>query len=904
MALSFSTAVGEPRRTVEMIFRRRIHRQARAADMSLFPHRLPVNRRMMLAVLIGGSAVMSCMVVDLRQRDLRRRRKSLRADPNGKDGYHSSETSSSSHYRPDTSMSQVLQSLGSQPLFFRPVFCEAESAAPAPVDGSGDQLLAIEDKIQAVQAKIVEEQVLYQQRIFKLEKENLELRRQIMLRQEGRDLKSRKLKRNPIEMFSEVLDDLVELRAEFGLQVVVPQVMVVGDPNSGKSSLIEMLVKTRIFPRTEATQQIPIKFTICEGPYHLAQFNDSDREFDLENPADLEELRKQFEIRLKSAATKENLLPLVSLTIWGPGLSNMILVDLPTPQSTGTGAAVTPDRIRNMYESFLQNPQSLFLCLVDASRESEYSRTVELVKDFDPDGKRSMFVLTKPDLVETSMANPEKMKRIASGAALPLKAAALFSVIPGRGPKSEPLEDVEKFEAEYFASSDMFKSGAMKQEQLSTRNMSRKMSEIFWQHVKTSLRYQIDFLKSRKAVLEKSWKTHFNKARVLDRDELYETGRMQLLDDVIRLQNLPQSTWENDFEERLWTAMADYVFTDIYVPAASGNRNDLKVVGDLRLKNWADVQLPLRSLEIASDTLKQKFQAVATRSKTEKDHDDIFDHFKQTVVEETFKVHQWDSVAREALRSALINSCEAPYIITPDDWNSAVHFMETACADRLAEVQNRIREMLGPASWEVLLLRRPTKEQSNRRAVVDKLEQLVMPKEAATGKAELSKDEINVVLKTLESQNVKVDPLFIRETWHFMFLSRFLEQAIQKVALCGDISDGGEFSPVATGQNDCADVDLFYRVKKMIRSASVALRQQLTAAELNKLEVEVKQILDGLERSPAKIKEFFNHPRIGLAEELKKITNLQEKLDDLSKMVTEGDDSSSFRAGRNSDHAA
>ena len=84
---------------------------------------------------------------------------------------------------------------------------------------------------------------------------------------------------------------------------------------------------------------------------------------------------------------------------------------------------------------------------------------------------------------------------------------------------------------------------------------------------------------------------------------------------------------------------------------------------------------------------------------------------------------------------------------------------------------------------------------------MDKLEQLVLPsKDSLTGKAELSKDEINVVLKTLESQKVEVDPVFIRETWHVLFLSRFLEQAIQKVGLCGDISDGGEFSPVATGQ--------------------------------------------------------------------------------------------------------
>lgn len=37
---------------------------------------------------------------------------------------------------------------------------------------------------------------------------------------------------------------------------------------------------------------------------------------------------------------------------------------------------------------------------------------------------------------------------------------------------------------------------------------------------------------------------------------------------------------------------------------------------------------------------------------------------------------------------------------------------------------------------------------------------------------------------------------------------------------------------------------------------------------VGRLEAEVKQILDGLERDPVRIKQYFNHARIGLAEEL------------------------------------
>ncbi|CAF2070832.1 unnamed protein product [Rotaria magnacalcarata] len=753
------------------------------------------------------------------------------------------------------------------------------------------------ERQEKIQQEMMAIQIKYQREIDRLEKELQSLKKQLLLKQDkNSSIKQlRKIKKSLIDMYSEVLDELSEYDTNYNIQDHLPRVVVIGDQSSGKTSVLEMITQARIFPRGagEMMTRSPVKVTLSEGPYHVASFKDSSKEYDLTRETDLAALRREIELRMRASVRDGQTISsdVISLSVKGPGLQRMVLVDLPGIISTETigMASDTKNSIARLANSYMSNPNAIILCIQDGSVDAERSNVTELVSKMDPYGKRTIFVLTKVDLAEANLRDSDRIKKILDGRLFPMKALGYFAVVTGKGSADDPIESIQKYEEEFFRNSKLFRDGVFKATQTTTRNLSFAVSDCFWKMVKESVEQQSDTFKATRFNLETEWKNSFPKIREQDRDELYEKARGEILDEVVNLSQIPSRQWEENLSKHLWSTMCNFVFNDVFVTASqAGSVGGFNTTVDVKLQQWAEKELPRQCVHIGHLVLLDEFQGLIERDQKSRSYDSITNDLKMHVVQACRSRHQWDAKALDSLRVIQAQALQDRNVPDKQQWESATKFMENALRKELEHEESELLLNANQNSWKTLIgFQTSTIEEKNRQQCIKELEKVLTSRQQLnqTTKSNqvlcsvLDQDELTTVKKNLQSQKVDVSNEFINDTWQRVYKIHFLKQNLTTCFDCRrffyyyqkGFSDQGL---------DCHEVVFFWRLKRMIEITSNAIRQQISNIETRRLEREVKEILDDFSGDETLKENLLQGKRVDLAEELKRVRQVQEKLEE------------------------
>ncbi|KHJ94354.1 hypothetical protein OESDEN_05710 [Oesophagostomum dentatum] len=233
-------------------------------------------------------------------------------------------------------------------------------------------------------------------------------------------------------------------------------------------------------------------------------------------------------------------------------------------------------------------------------------------------------------------------------------------------------------------------------------------------------------------------------------------------------------------------------------------------------------------------------------------------------------------------------------------WDSACHFMgqvdtrifdaqqrnpirliQTA-ANRLAMVNKQLNDARGPgwvSRW--IFWQTPSADNHFASAVQDEL--AAMLSGDPEHKQALTDEDILVVRRNLETKGViEVPSETIRRQWNLMYKKHFLERTIQTSRDCPSLYQHYR-QGFNEGDVDCQTVVFFYRcflIQRMLKLTCNALRQQITNTEQRRLEKEVKDVLDDWSQEADKKQKYLTGRRVDLAEELKQVRRIQEKLEE------------------------
>ncbi|SPP86462.1 blast:Dynamin [Drosophila guanche] len=283
------------------------------------------------------------------------------------------------------------------------------------------------------------------------------------------------------------------------MQLDLPQIAVVGGQSAGKSSVLENFVGKDFLPRGSGiVTRRPLILQLIHGVTEYGEFlHCKGKKF-----ANFDEIRKEIEDetdRVTGSNKGISNIP-INLRVYSPHVLNLTLIDLPglTKVAIGDQPVDIEQQIKQMIFQFIRKETCLILAVTPANTDLANSDALKLAKEVDPQGVRTIGVITKLDLMDEGT----DARDILENKLLPLR-RGYIGVVNRSQKDIEGRKDIHQAlaaERKFFLSHASYRHMA---DRLGTPYLQRVLNQQLTNHIRDTLPGLRDKLQKQMLTLEK-----------------------------------------------------------------------------------------------------------------------------------------------------------------------------------------------------------------------------------------------------------------------------------------------------------------------------------------------------------------------------------------------------------------
>ncbi|CAJ0607899.1 unnamed protein product [Cylicocyclus nassatus] len=279
----------------------------------------------------------------------------------------------------------------------------------------------------------------------------------------------------------------------------LPQIAVVGGQSAGKSSVLENFVGRDFLPRGSGiVTRRPLILQLIHDRNEYAEFLHKKGNYF----TDFDAVRKEIEDETdRVTGQNKGISPHpINLRVFSPNVLNLTLIDLPglTKVPVGDQPPDIEHQIREMILTFISRETCLILAVTPANSDLATSDALKLAKEVDPQGLRTIGVLTKLDLMDEGT----DARDILENRLFPLRRG--YVGVVNRGQKDivgkKDIRSALDAERKFFLSHPSYRHMA---DRLGTSYLQHTLNQQLTNHIRDTLPTLRDSLQKKLFALEK-----------------------------------------------------------------------------------------------------------------------------------------------------------------------------------------------------------------------------------------------------------------------------------------------------------------------------------------------------------------------------------------------------------------